>query len=127
MTTPKGITYIVVGTLSALSVTYMFTLSYCTIAGVTPNDAVDRAFQAAGMYILGAFTGLLVNTRSQQPETQDAQSDSSSNNLRPAPHPNTDTDAITITHSRPNGPHPDAVADSDPKSHSTSISATSSS
>lgn len=126
MTTPKGITFIVVGTLSALSVTYMFTLSYCTIAGITPNETVDRAFQTAGMYILGAFTGLLINTRSQQP-TGHARSNSSSNNLHPQADADAHTDAITITHSRTNGPNPDSAADPDPKSNSTTLSATSTS
>lgn len=64
-TTPKAITYIVVGSIAFMSLLYMITLSYCVVAKVEAPDGADRSLQAAGMYVLGALTGLLINTRSQ--------------------------------------------------------------
>ena len=71
MTTPRAITFIVVGTLSVMSLTYLGTLAFCVIAGRTPEGDIMRSFEAAGIYVLGAFTGILVNTRSQPPGPKD--------------------------------------------------------
>lgn len=93
MTTPKAITFIVVGGLAIMAVTYMLTLSACVLFGLEPKNEMMRSMEAAGMYVLGAFTGVLVNTRSQQPETQDARSNTNSNvhsanpDTNPKPHP----------------------------------------
>jgi hypothetical protein len=67
MTTPKAITFIVVGTLSFLSIIYFASLSYCVIMGISPPDTIMRSMEAAGIYALGALSGVLVNTRTQQP------------------------------------------------------------
>ena len=68
MTTPKAITFIVVGSISFMSTVYVSTLAYCVMAGVSPPEPAMRSFEAAGIYVLGALTGLLVNTRSQPTE-----------------------------------------------------------
>jgi hypothetical protein len=67
MITHKAITFIVVGGLCTMALTYMGTLAACVIFGIEPKGDLMRSFEAAGMYILGAFTGILVNTRTHQP------------------------------------------------------------
>ena len=71
MTTPKAITFLVVGSLAVMSLTYVGTLSYCVIRGVNLEGDLVRSFEAAGIYVLGALTGLLVNTRSQSVTVKD--------------------------------------------------------
>lgn len=68
MSTPKPITYIVVGSLSLMSIVYVSTLSYCVLSNSSPTTEAMRSFEAAGIYVLGALTGILVNTRSQSTE-----------------------------------------------------------
>ena len=68
MKTPQAITFIVVGSLSMMSLLYLGTLAYCVIAGSQTTENTMRSFEAAGIYVLGALTGILVNTRSQQTE-----------------------------------------------------------
>lgn len=79
MTTPKAITFMVVGVLGVMAITFMGTLSACVLFGLEPNNDIMRSMESAGMYVLGAFTGLLVNTRSQQPDNNDERTDSNSN------------------------------------------------
>lgn len=73
MTTPKAITFIVVGGLCLMALTYMGTLSACVLFGIEPKNEIMRSLEAAGMYVLGAFTGILVNTRSQSSESKPQQ------------------------------------------------------
>lgn len=65
MTTPKGITFIVVGTLAFLSIVFILTLAYCSIFQITIEG---DTFKMAGASCLSALTALLVNTRSQSPD-----------------------------------------------------------
>jgi hypothetical protein len=74
MTTPKAITFIVVGSLSCMSISYVSTLAVCVLSGIQPKSEIMRSFEAAGIYVLGALTGILVNTRSQ-PEKPNARTD----------------------------------------------------
>lgn len=83
MITPKAITFIVVGGLAVMALTYVATLAACVLFSIEPKNEIMRSFEAAGMYVLGAFTGILVNTRSQQAEQptkgeQNARTDSNS-------------------------------------------------
>lgn len=87
MTTPKAITFIVVGGLCLMALTYMGTLSACVVFGIEPKNEIMRSLEAAGMYVLGAFTGILVNTRSQTPEPPTSEVHARSNadtNIHPA-------------------------------------------
>lgn len=68
VTTPRSLIFIVVGTLCVMAFTYVGTLAYCVVSGAHPEGDLMRAFEAAGIYVLGAVTGILVNTRSPHGE-----------------------------------------------------------
>lgn len=68
MTTPKLITYIVVGSLALMSIIYVGTLAFCVISGNQATGDAISSFKDAGIYVLGGLTGCLVNTRSQSTE-----------------------------------------------------------
>lgn len=62
--TSRGVVFIVVGTLAALAALYMVTLAGLLISGAQVDKEIMKPFEYAGVYILGAFTGMLMNTRS---------------------------------------------------------------
>mgnify|MGYP000950712642 CR=1 FL=1 len=70
MRTPKAITFIVVGSLAVMSLTYVSTLAYCVLSGINTSTEAMRSFESSGVYVLGALTGILVNTRSQNQEQE---------------------------------------------------------
>lgn len=58
--TPKHLIAVVVYTLAMMSVLFLSTLCYCVIKAIT----IDPVFLPIGSGIIGAFTGMLINTRS---------------------------------------------------------------
>lgn len=104
MTTPKGITYIVVGTLAVLSAVFICTLAYCAVMKI---ELVGDTFKMAGSSALTALTALLVNTRSQTP---DAGLNANSN-----VHPANNTAALTTS-------GPVTISNAEPQSESHSAS-----
>lgn len=64
--TSPHIILIVIGTLAIMALTYVGTLAYCVIKNLQVQGDIIRAFEAAGIFALGAFTGVLANTRTQQ-------------------------------------------------------------
>lgn len=58
--TPKHLIAVVVYTLAAMSVMFLATLCYCVVEAIT----IDPVFLPIGSGIIGAFTGMLINTRS---------------------------------------------------------------
>lgn len=103
-----------------MAITYMGTLAACVLLNIDPNEKMMRAFEGAGMFILGAFSSILVNTRSQQPEpttlSVHARSDTDS-----IVHPATDSNPRTASAVA----HPDAKPHSGANTPSVSASATS--
>lgn len=95
MTTPKAITFIVVGSLSCMSISYVSTLAVCVLTGIQPQSEIMRSFEAAGIYVLGALTGILVNTRSQ-PEKPNARTDTDTDLHSTDSH----TESVTYTSSK---------------------------
>jgi hypothetical protein len=104
VSTPKSITFIVVIGLCGMACTYFGTLAFCVILGITPNEELMRSFEGAGMYVLGAFTAVLVNTRSQPQETPTLQV-----------HARTDSNLHSAADTNTNSTDSAAKPDTDPK------------
>jgi hypothetical protein len=68
--TPSPVLYMVVGSICLIAITCVSSLAYMSIFGVSPNEAVFSALKDATTFILGALTGILVNTRNQSPPTE---------------------------------------------------------
>jgi hypothetical protein len=64
--TPRSIVVIVVVTLAALCVLYMVTLAICILRGLSPDEKVLLQFVAGGTYVMGVFSGMLINPRGPQ-------------------------------------------------------------
>jgi hypothetical protein len=65
--TPSPVLYMVVGSICLIAITCVSSLAYMSIFGVSPHEAVFGALKDATTFILGALTGILVNTRIQPP------------------------------------------------------------
>jgi hypothetical protein len=66
--TPSPVLYLVVGSICLIAITCVSSLAYMSIFGVSPHEAVFGALKDATTFILGALTGILVNTRNQPPQ-----------------------------------------------------------
>lgn len=74
MKTSQWIIFIVVGTLATMALCYVGTIAYCILFGITPDKDLIGIFKDAGIFILGALTALLNNTRGTPTETPPATS-----------------------------------------------------
>lgn len=70
MSTAPKIIFIVVCTIAMMAITYVGTMAYMVITNGIPDPDVLSMFKDAGIYVLGALTGILVNTRSAPPSEQ---------------------------------------------------------
>ncbi len=86
-TTPRHIVAIVVYTLAILSMTYVGTLAWCVIAGLPVQETLGN-FCHVGDTVIGAFTGMLINTRSGPAEpVQTATVTQTTETTNPPPNP----------------------------------------
>lgn len=69
--TPKPIVLIVVGSLALMALTYFITLAICIMNQIPIEQGLLSNFKDTALIALGALTGVLVNTRSEQPKPPD--------------------------------------------------------
>ena len=64
-TTPSPVLYLVIGTICLIALACILSLVYMSIFEIEPSEAVFGALKDATTFILGALTGVLVNTRNR--------------------------------------------------------------
>jgi len=69
--TSPAVLYMVIGTICVIALTCILSLAYMAIFQIEPAEAVFGALKDATTFILGALTGVLVNTRNRLESTTD--------------------------------------------------------
>ncbi len=69
-TNPK-IVFIVVVSLAIMALMYVGCLAACVVFNISAQPEIVQSFQAAGIFVLGALSGILASTKTPPPSSVD--------------------------------------------------------